>query len=60
MTDAKQITLVGGAWHNRYGVAYPVCQPEHRQNQNALTLADSPNGRLLLNCKKTGCLHGYS
>ncbi|SMO96339.1 Toprim domain-containing protein [Thalassovita litoralis] len=57
MTDAKQITLnLRGAWHSRYGVApCPICQPEGRQTQNALTLADSPDGRLLLNCKKSGC-----
>ncbi len=57
MTDARQITQsIGGAWHGRYGVApCPICQPEGRQTQNALTLADSPDGRLLLNCKKSGC-----
>ena len=57
MTDAKQITLnLDGAWHGRYGVApCPVCQSEQRRTQNALTLADSPDGRLLLNCKKSGC-----
>jgi hypothetical protein len=57
MTDAKQITLdLGGRWLRSYGSApCPICQPERRKGQNALTLADGRDGRLLANCKKTGC-----
>jgi hypothetical protein len=57
MTDAKTLTMaLGGAWHSRYGVApCPCCQPEHRRDQSALTLADGADGRLLLNCKKSSC-----
>lgn len=57
MTDAKTLTTVlGGAWHSRYGVApCPCCQPERRRDQSALTLADGADGRLLLNCKKSSC-----
>jgi phage/plasmid primase-like uncharacterized protein len=57
MTDASTLTMaLGGRWHGRYGGApCPVCQPERKNGQNALTLADGNNGRLLLNCKKAGC-----
>ena len=57
MTDAATLTRdLGGKWHRRYGcAACPVCQPERRKGQDALTLADGHNGRLLLNCKKSGC-----
>jgi phage/plasmid primase-like uncharacterized protein len=57
MTDAKELTLaLGGRWHARYGAApCPVCQPEGRKGQNALTLADGANGRLVLDCKKSAC-----
>jgi hypothetical protein len=57
MTDAKELTLaLGGCWHGRYGTApCPVCQPEQKHGQNALTLADGNNGRLMLNCKKSSC-----
>ena len=57
MTDARELTLaLGGRWHGRYGVcACPVCQPERRNGQNALTLADGRNGRLVLDCKKSAC-----
>jgi len=55
-TDARKLALaLGGRWHGRYGAApCPVCQPERRRDQNALTLADG-NAGLLLNCKKSGC-----
>jgi hypothetical protein len=48
MTDARELTLtLGGKWHRRYGAApCPVCQPERKHVQNALTLADGNNGRL--------------
>lgn len=57
MTDARELTLaLGGRWHSRYGAApCPICQPEGRKGQNALTLADGTNGRLVLNCKKSAC-----
>lgn len=56
MTDARELTLaLGGRWHGRYGVApCPVCQPEGRKGQDALTLADGRAG-LLAHCKKSGC-----
>lgn len=57
MTDAKQITLdLGGRWQGRYGCApCPVCQPERRRDQIALTLSDGTDGRLLAHCKKSAC-----
>jgi len=57
MTDARTLTTaLGGRWHGRYGAApCPVCQPERRKGQNALTLADGRNGRLVLDCKKSAC-----
>jgi len=46
---------LGGHWYGRYGsAACPVCQPEGKKGQNALTLADGGKG-LLLNCKRLGC-----
>ena len=57
MTDASALTMaLGGRWHARYGAApCPVCQQEGKPGQNALTLADGNNGRLMLNCKKSNC-----
>lgn len=57
MTDAATLTRnLGGKWYRRYGAApCPCCQPERRKGQCALTLADGRDGRLLLNCKKSGC-----
>lgn len=57
MTDASELTTaLGGRWHGRYGVApCPVCQPGRKREQNALTLADGKNGRLVLDCKKSAC-----
>lgn len=54
--NPNTLTLeLGGRWMRRYGVApCPVCQPERRKDQNALTIAEQ-GGRLLLNCKKSGC-----
>ena len=56
MTDAKQLTQsLWGRWHGRYGTApCPVCQPERRKGQDALTLADGRTG-LLAHCKRGGC-----
>jgi len=57
MTDAKELTLaLGGRWHGCYGAApCPVCQPQRQKSQNALTIADGRNGRLVLDCKKSAC-----
>ena len=57
MADAREVTLaLGGRWHGRYGAApCPACQPERRKGQNALTLDDGADGRLLLHCKKSEC-----
>jgi hypothetical protein len=57
MTDARDLTLaLRGRWHGQYGAApCPVCQPEGRKGQDALTLADGRDGRLLLHCKKSAC-----
>lgn len=57
MTDAHDLTqALGGRWHGRYGAApCPICQHNRRKGQNALTLADGRNGRLVLDCKKSGC-----
>lgn len=57
MTGARDLTQVlGGRWHGRYGAApCPVCQPERRTGQTALTLADGRGGRLMLDCKKSAC-----
>lgn len=56
MNDARSITAaLGGRWHGRYGVApCPVCQPERRRGQDALTLSDG-TGKLLAHCKRLGC-----
>lgn len=56
MMDAREVTnMLGGKWHGRYGTApCPVCQPEGRKRQNALTLADGRAG-LLAHCKGAGC-----
>jgi len=57
MSDARTLTRdLGGKWLASYGAApCPVCQPERRRDQNALTLTNRPCGRLLAHCKKSGC-----
>ena len=57
MTDARTLTFdLSGKWLASYGTApCPVCQPERRRDQDALTLSDAPDGRLLAHCKKAGC-----
>lgn len=57
MTDARTLTIaLGGKWHRSYGVApCPICQTNRRSDQNALTVADGRTGRLVLDCKKSGC-----
>ena len=54
--DAQTIThTLGGKFYNGRGNApCPVCQPERRQDQNALSLCNS-NGKLLMNCFKSEC-----
>ena len=57
MSNAQKLTVIlGGTWYQRYGAApCPVCQPDRRKDQNALTLADGCDGRVLLDCKKSAC-----
>lgn len=57
MIDAKALTIqLRGKWYRSYGSApCPVCQPDGRKEQNALTLTDGDGGRLLAHCKKSGC-----
>lgn len=59
MNDAESITrALGGKWYRRFGAApCPVCQRERRKGQNALTLADGSDGRLLAHCKRAGCAY---
>ncbi|MFN4240813.1 MAG: toprim domain-containing protein [Erythrobacter cryptus] len=56
MNGAREVTLaLGGRWYGHYGAApCPVCQPERRRDQNALTLADGKAG-LLAHCKRAEC-----
>lgn len=55
-SSARTITLSrGGKWYGRYGtVPCPICQPEGRPDQNALTLTDC-GPVVLAHCKKGGC-----
>lgn len=57
MMDAPNLTTaLGGRWHGRYGAApCPICQPDRRKGQNALTIAYGHNGGLVLDCKKSAC-----
>ncbi len=56
MTDARTLTRTfGGMWRGHYGTApCPICQPERRRDQCALSLRDA-DGRLLAHCFKSGC-----
>lgn len=56
-TDARAITAkLNGDWRGTYGSApCPICQPEGRRDQRALTLKDGRDGRLLAYCHKMGC-----
>lgn len=56
MTDARTLTAtLGGRWRGRSGSApCPVCQPERRRDQAALSLRDH-GGRLLAYCHKSRC-----
>lgn len=56
MSGQDMAIALHGHWHGHYGTApCPVCQPEGRMEQNALTLSDGDDGRLLAHCKKSGC-----
>ena len=57
MPNARDVSkALGGRWYGQYGTApCPICQPQGRMNQNALTLADGRDSRLLMHCKKSGC-----
>lgn len=57
MTGARELTAaLGGRWHGRNGSApCPVCQPERRRDQLALSIGAGAGGRLLLWCFKAGC-----
>jgi hypothetical protein len=54
--DARAVTLrLGGDWQGAYGKApCPVCQPERRRDQRALSVRED-SGRLLTFCHKSGC-----
>lgn len=56
MTDARTITMtLGGTWRASYGSCpCPVCQPERRPDQRALSVTEA-GGKLLLHCHKAGC-----
>jgi hypothetical protein len=56
MTDARQlVAALGGRWHGSSGNApCPVCQPERRRDQDALSLRNT-RGRLMAYCHKGGC-----
>lgn len=55
MNPSSLASDLGGTWHRYYGVApCPVCQPERRRDQNALTIT-AKDEKLLLHCKKSGC-----
>ena len=56
MSEAETITrALGGEWHGNSGLAAcPICQPEGRRDQRALSISDSA-GRLLVHCHKGNC-----
>lgn len=56
MVDAQSLVHnLGGVWRNGRGQApCPICQPERRRDQNALSVNFS-NGRLLLHCFRSNC-----
>ncbi|MDI3336401.1 toprim domain-containing protein [Defluviimonas aestuarii] len=56
MTEAERVTrALGGDWRHGSGLApCPICQPEGRRDQRALSLSDG-GGRLLVHCHKSGC-----
>lgn len=56
MNEARHLTYVlSGKWRGYYGSApCPVCQPERRRDQRALSIREDA-GRLLTFCHKSGC-----
>jgi len=54
--NAREIVASrGGIWSGRYGVcSCPVCQPESRKDQSALSISDQ-SGRMLMKCHKSNC-----
>lgn len=54
---AREVALaLGGRWNGHSGNAVcPVCQPERRRDQAALSLRNTEDGRLLIYCHKSGC-----
>lgn len=56
MSDISSVVqALGGYWKNGQGQApCPICQPEQRPDQNALSF-NIKEGRLLLHCFKSGC-----
>lgn len=56
MMDAKSATIsLSGKWYGYYGQApCPICQPERKMGQNALSLSNG-SSRLLAHCKKSDC-----
>jgi hypothetical protein len=57
MTDARTFTdTLRGRWFGTYGLAAcPICQPEQRRDQSALTITGRAKGGLLLHCKRSAC-----
>jgi len=55
--NARELTAaLGGVWRGHSGSApCPVCQPERRRDQNALSVRDGADGRALLYCFKNWC-----
>ena len=56
MSDISSVLrALGGYWKNGQGQApCPICQPEQRRDQNALSF-NIKEGKLLLHCFKSGC-----
>lgn len=56
MSEAQDLTLaLSGEWRGNHGSApCPVCQPERRRDQRALSIREEA-GRLLTYCHKAGC-----
>lgn len=56
MSEAERVTrALGGDWRGGSGLApCPICQPEGRRDQRALSLTDK-DGKLLAYCHKGGC-----
>jgi Toprim domain len=56
MSEARNLTqALSGKWCGYYGSApCPVCQPERRRDQRALSIREE-GGRLMTFCHKSGC-----